>query len=216
MKFLEIAEHLKGIRHTGMARGKQLYEHILKTHPNRCLELGFAHGVSTCYTAAALQECGSGIITSVDLIHTKNLNPNLEQLLAKTGLEKYCEIRREQNSYTWFLKKEIEQSSNNYICAPKFDFCFIDGAKNWTIDGFAFFLVDKLLKVNGWILFDDYEWSYKGYGKELMDGITIRELSPDQAEIPNVRLIFQLLVMQHPNYYNFKIDGNWAWVQKRK
>ena len=29
----------------------------------------------------------------------------------------------------------------------------IDGPKHWITDGFAFFLVDKLLKEGGWIVF---------------------------------------------------------------
>ena len=36
--------------------------------------------------------------------------------------------------------------SSSNICQPIYDFCFIDGSKNWTIDSSAFFLVDKLLK----------------------------------------------------------------------
>ena len=72
------------------------------------------------------------------------------------GLGHRVTIHREINSYTWFLKKKIAGQSANGKCEPCYDFCFIDGAKNWTIDGLAFFLVDKLLKADGWILFDDY------------------------------------------------------------
>ena len=28
---------------------------------------------------------------------------------------------------------------------PRFDFCYIDGVHNWADDGFAFFLIDRLL-----------------------------------------------------------------------
>jgi len=166
--------------------------------------------------AAACDELGAGTITSVDLASSKDLRPNLENLLEDTGLARYCEIHREQNSYTWFLKKEIERNTHDYICNPVYDFCFIDGPKNWTIDGLAFFLVDKLLRQDGWILFDDYRWVYSTYSKELLDGITIRELSSDQASTPNIEAVFQLLVMQHPSYSRFEIDEDWAWAQKVK
>lgn len=215
MKFKKIATYLDGIPYTHKEMGKRLYNHILATGAERCLELGFAHGVASCYMAAACHEKGSGLVTSVDLISSKNRNPNLEELLSITGLEDYCQIYREENSYTWFLKKEIERNSDKYVCSPVYDFCFIDGPKNWTIDGFAFFLVDKLLNKNGWILFDDYRWVYSNYSKDLLDGITIRELSSDQANTPNIRLVFQLLVMQHPSYSNFEIDEDWAWAQKK-
>lgn len=123
-------------------------------------------------------------------------------------------IHREVNSYTWFLKKEIERNTEHYICKPTYDFCFIDGSKNWTIDGFAFFLVEKLLVEGGFILFDDYFWIYSKHSKDYLDGISIRSMSSDQANTPNVELVFQLLVMQHQNFGNFVIDGDWAWAQK--
>jgi hypothetical protein len=34
-----------------------------------------------------------------------------------------------------------------------------NGPKNWTIDGAAFFMADKLMKAGGWIIFDDYDWT---------------------------------------------------------
>ncbi|MCG8443619.1 MAG: class I SAM-dependent methyltransferase, partial [Caulobacterales bacterium] len=146
MTFDDIAEIVRGVPYTQVERGRKLYEHIVSTRPEECLELGFAHGVATCYIAAALQEAGGGRVTCVDLEGNEAMDPNVEQLLDKAGLRGFVDIRREKNSYNWFLKKEIEQQSASGICAPKYDFCFIDGPKNWTIDGLAFFLVDKLLK----------------------------------------------------------------------
>jgi hypothetical protein len=100
------------------------------------------------------------------------------------------------------------------LCRPLYDFCFIDGPKNWTIDGLSFFLVDKLLKERAYILFDDYRWIYGEYSKEILDGIKIRNMSEDQIATPNIELVFKLLVMQHPDYSNFVIDDDWAWAQK--
>ncbi len=214
MRFSEIATILKDIPYTSIERGKQLYDHILLNKPQKCLELGFAHGVASCYIAAALDELGAGTLTCVDLESSLDRNPNLEALLERSGLEKYVSIYREKSCYTWFLKKEIERNSNEYKCNPIYDLCFIDGPKNWTIDGFAFFLVDKLLKEKGYIIFDDYRWVYGEYSKDILDGIKIREMPKDQIVTPNIELVFKLLVMQHPNYSNFIIDDDWAYAQK--
>ena len=99
-----------------------------------------------------------------------------------------------------------------------YDFCFIDGPKNWTIDGLAFFLVNKLLKNKAWILFDDYLWTHgKHDGRESTDGITVRSLGNEELEEPHIKLIFELLVMQSGEFSNFKIQDNWwAWAQKSK
>jgi len=214
MEFKKVAKKLEGIPYTQKEMGKVLYNHIIKQKPQNCLELGFAHGVASCYISAALHENGFGKLTCVDLETSQKLSPTLEDLLKDAGLSEFVKIQREKNSYTWFLKKEIEENSANYQCIPKYDFVFIDGPKNWTIDGFAFFLVDKLLKEKGFILFDDYRWRYRDYSKDILDGITARSMSEDQIDQPNIELVFNLLVMQHPDYSKFIIDEDWAWAQK--
>src|SRR5699024_739105 len=70
-----------------------------------------------------------------------------------------------------------------------------------------------------WILFDDYAWRYADAlrrNKEIADGMSIRGLSDDQIDEPNVAAIYHLLVTQHPAYSNFTVqDHSWAWAQKR-
>ena len=146
MKFDIVRSQLSGIPYIEPERAEILYNFILETQPENCLELGFAHGVSSCFIAAALDELGKGYLTTVDLIPSMEWQkPSIEQLLSKTGLENWVTIVRENTTYNWFLMKMIERQTSEYICEPNYDFCFIDGPKNWTIDGSAFFLVDKLL-----------------------------------------------------------------------
>ena len=145
--------------------------------------------------------------------------PSIEDLLAKTGLASYVTIARETTSYTWFLKKKIEERTTDNQCEPFYDFCFIDGAKNWTIDGMAFFLADKLLKQNGWVLFDDMNWTYQTMavkeGREEVDGVTVRTMGEDEIKQAHIEQVFRLLVMQHPDYSEFKIqDEVWGWAYK--
>lgn len=219
MKFEVVHSHVKDVPYMGLQKGKVMYDFILREQPTNVLELGFAHGTGSCYIAAALGEIGRGRLTSVDLLSSTEREPNLEALLARTGLEPYVEIVREHDSYTWFLKKKIEERTESGICQPLYDFCFIDGSKNWTVDGAAFFMVDKLLRHNGWVLFDDYSWTYEEYerntGRSATDGISHRGMAIDEKTSPHIEAIFRLLVMQHPDYGRFKIqDDYWAWAQK--
>ncbi len=216
MRFEEVHAHLKSIPFMEPDRARLLHEFIIRNRVSSVVELGFAHGVSSCYIAAALDELGGGHLTSVDLLAAREWQkPSIEELLKRTGLEKYVTVAREQTSYTWFLKKRIEEQSGGSGCRPIYDLCFIDGAKNWTIDGLAFFAVDKLLKKGGWILFDDFGWKYSGFGQDVMDGISLRTMGKDELEVPHIEAVFRLLVMQHPDYANFQIqDGWWAWAQK--
>lgn len=219
MKFSDVAEIVGEIPYTSPEKGKIFYDFVLANKPEQCVELGFAHGTSSCYIAAALHELGRGRLTAVDLDSSVDRNPNIEALLKATGLEAHVTVVREKAGYNWFLKKKIEEQTRDGLCQPLYDYCFIDGAKNWTIDGFAFFLVDKLLKEGAWLQFDDYSWTYEHHeartGKNVSDGIDHGALSDDELREPHIKAIFHDLVMQHPHYANFRVaDDRLAWAQK--
>jgi predicted O-methyltransferase YrrM len=220
MEFEEVRTHVAGIPYINPRNAAKIYDFIVQNENIRnVLELGFAHGTGSCYIAAALDEVG-GKLVSVDLVDAKDLfRPSIEDLLEKTGLRNNVEIFREKTGYNWFLHNEIKANTVENVCVPKYDLCIIDGPKNWTIDGAAFFMVDKLLRKDGWIIFDDYTWSYANAakdGSESTDGIAHRSLSEEELNTPQIKDVFQLLVMQHPNYGNFRIhgEGDWAWAQK--
>jgi predicted O-methyltransferase YrrM len=215
MKFEAINAIVNDVPFISTKKARILYDFLIQTRANQCLELGHGHGASSCYIAAAIDELGIGRLTTVDLLNSRFREPNIEHLLSLAGLEKYVDIQREVNSYTWFLKKKIEYLTKDYICEPMYDFCYIDGPKNWTVDGLAFFLVDKLLRPGGWILFDDYSWTYGWSEQSETDGISNRQLGVDELNQAHIERIFQLLVMQHPSYSEFKIqDEDWAWAHK--
>jgi predicted O-methyltransferase YrrM len=189
---------------TGPFRGRELYDFIRRERPSECLELGFAHGVSTLYLAAALEANGAGRLISVDLDMAREREPSAEQLLDRAGLGPRVSLVFEPTSYNWYLHRRIrEQTRDDGVCEPYLDFCFIDGAHRWVDDGLAFFLVDKLLKPGGWLLFDDLTWK-------------VEALDVDESErsLAQVREVFDLLVMSHPSYDHLETDGEWGWARK--
>lgn len=220
MKFAEVDALVAGIPYINPRNARKIYDFLIENPQIRSvLELGFAHGTASCYLAAALEENG-GHLTCVDLVEAANIfKPSIDDLLQKTGLTKNVEVHREKTGYNWFLHDAIVSNTKDGVCEPQYDLVIIDGPKNWTIDGAAFFLVDKLLKKDGWVIFDDYGWTYasadKG-GSSETDGVTHRDLSEAEMTTPHIREVFQLLVMQHPDYGNFRIhgEGDWAWAQK--
>jgi predicted O-methyltransferase YrrM len=194
--------------------GKRLYDFILEHKPERLLELGFWHGKSSCYTAAALQKVGRGHLTTVDLHSARENSPSITELLGKTGLSSFVTIETEPTSYTWWLKKDIEASTVEGRTVPKYDLCFIDGAHSWEVDGLAFFLCDKLLKPGGYLLLDDYSWAY-GTSTALKNTDKVRAMPADERDSMQVKLIYELLVKQHPSYGELIVEEeNWAWARK--
>jgi predicted O-methyltransferase YrrM len=215
VKFEQAATILNGIPYTNTEKGRFFYDFILKHRPMRVLELGFAHGVSTCYQAAALQEYG-GKIDCVDLEGVP-FDPDVETLAERLGLTDVITPHREASTYTWFLKKVIEAQTHDGVCEPLYDFIFIDGPKDWTVDGAAFFMADKLLKQDGWIMFDDYDWTYYGHHPGRTEGYVFKTLSQDELTKPQIEAVFRLLAMQHPDYSNFEVrDDQLAYGQKTR
>jgi predicted O-methyltransferase YrrM len=189
---------------------------ILDQKLTSILELGIAHGTATCYMAAALQELGQGSITAVDLVDV-DFQPTAESQLKQNGLEAYVNIHRMKSGYTWFLHDEIARHTKEDQCAEIYDLCIIDGPKNWTIDGAAFFFADKLLRKYGWMIFDDYDWTYASVRREggVTDGISHRSMSEVELKTPQIREVFQLLVKQHPSYGVLTVmNESWGMAQK--
>lgn len=195
----------------GMVFDQALYiDNFLKKHNlTNLLELGFAHGASSCYMASTLREMGGGHLTTIDLKGAKFRLPNIETLLDKLGLNDLVTPYYENTSYTWRLMKFIEDNDE-----PIFDFCYVDGAHDWYNDGFAFFLVDKLLKPGGWIIFDDMFWTFES-SPALKNTSRVKNMPEDEKSIPHIGQVFNLLVKTHPNYHNFEIYNSWGIAQKK-
>jgi predicted O-methyltransferase YrrM len=208
MNIDKILHHVEGIPVMNYEQGKTLTDFILKNQLRNILELGFRHGVSTCYIAGALDELGGGTVTTIDLEKAKSFQPNIEQMINGIGLGKYVRIYYEPASYLWRLMKMIEESSE-----PLFDLCYLDGAHSWYTDGFAFFLVDRLLKPGGWIIFDDLNWTF---AESMGDCDDVKKMPKEQRETPQVRKIYELLVKPHPDYGDFMITEDWAYARKIK
>ncbi|UCC18380.1 MAG: class I SAM-dependent methyltransferase [Promethearchaeota archaeon] len=214
MKFNDIVMILKDIPHIGIENGKILYDFIRVKKFNHILELGFAHGTSTCYMAAALKENGLGVITTIDRDSAKERKPNIFNLSEKLNFEEIITPIFAEKSYNWELMKIVEKNTIQGKCTPVFDFCYIDGAHTWEVDGLAFFLVEKLLKPGAWILFDDIEWTFE-QSPALKDSKIVKKMPEEERKTPQVKKIFNLLVSQHPNFENLKISKGWGWAQKR-
>src|SRR6478735_9061094 len=155
MKLEQVQTVVGKTPHMSIEQARKMSQFIRDHEIKDILELGFRYGVSTCYMAATLQELGGGHITTIDLELVRNQSPNIEELLKKCQLSSYVDIFFEPTSYNWRLMKLLEEDPT-----PRFDFCYLDGAHDWFVDGFAFFLVDKLLRPGGWIIFDDLDWTY--------------------------------------------------------
>src|SRR5438034_2086969 len=94
MKLDALVEALTGLDYAPLTSehgGRILYEFVRQSGVADVLELGFAHGTSSAYIAAALDELGAGRLTTIDRESARARKPNIDELLALTGLRGYVE-----------------------------------------------------------------------------------------------------------------------------
>jgi predicted O-methyltransferase YrrM len=194
--------------HTSHARGEELYGFARKHGLSRCLELGFAHGVGTVWLAGAMQSLGGGKVIAVDNDSARARVPGAQEMVDRAGLGSLVELHFDPISYTWHLQRNLAAYAN----AP-FDFVFIDGAHTWDTDGFAFFLVERILRPGGWVLFDDLDWSFSK-SPALRAADSVRAMPEELRSTPQVRQVWEKLVMTHSAFGNFVEEDNWGWAQK--
>jgi predicted O-methyltransferase YrrM len=210
MNVEEIKSMVDDLPMMSMSQAKEITSFIQSKNLKNLLELGFYHGVSSCYFAGVLDEMKDGHLTTIDLRSAEEREPNIEELLEKLGLSSYVTVYYEPTSYNWRLMKMIEENLR-----PIFDFCYIDGGHDWYNTGYAFCLVDKLLKPGGWILFDDMNWTFDS-SPSLKNSEMVKNMPVEERETPQVKKVFDLLVKTHPQYHNFIEEGSWAYAQKKK
>jgi predicted O-methyltransferase YrrM len=207
--FDEVARAIAGIPFMSPAQGRLVYDHVQRTGARDVLELGTAHGVGAAYMAAA-----GANVTTVDFAGA-SYDPGPEEVARRAGVT--VNVVREFSSYTWWLKTQVEQRSDAHgNVTPAYDFVYLDGAKNWTIDGLAVILIEKLLRPGGWLLMDDLDWTYgQDPGREATDGIVHRELSESERNTPHLRAVFDLIVAQHPSFTELRREDElWGWARK--
>jgi predicted O-methyltransferase YrrM len=198
---------------TSQGAGRLLYDFVLHSDVQDVLELGFAHGTSTAYLAAALHEKGVGRVTTIDRRAALSREPNIHGVLRHLGLEAFVRPVFAERSYNWELLRLLEGQTSGDQTTACFDFCFFDGAHTWETDGFAFYLVDKLLRDDRWILFDDLHWSYAA--SPTSSSGEMDELPEEERTRAQLELVFDLLVRNHASYERFRVLGNYAWAYKR-
>src|SRR5215469_13329572 len=153
---IEIDRVLNGIPVMTLEQGREISDFIRKNELRNCLELGFAHGVSTAYIAHAVKSLGNGRVVTIDREEARQRDPNISVVLSRAGVpDDVVEVYFEPKSYNWRLMRFLEEGR-----AGTFDFVYVDGAHTWEVDGLANYLALILLRPGGWILFDDLNWSF--------------------------------------------------------
>ncbi len=117
--------------------------------------------------------------------------------LGHTNVVAHGNSRKTLDSYNWSLMRLLERHPE-----PLLDYVYLDGAHTWGADALAFLLVDRLLKVGGYVDLDDYEWTLSGSATMNPAVLpAVRDMFTDeQIATPQVALLAELLVRRDERY----------------
>lgn len=211
-KFDWVTQQLGDVKYMKANQAHVMRRIILEHNLQNILELGFAHGKSSAYIAAILEDQGIGKLTTIDLISAREREPSIDEVLNTVGLAHRVEIIYAQRSYNWELGKMLQKTP-----MPSFDLCYIDGGHTWDVTGFGFVLTDMLLRPGGWVVFDDLNWTLAKHlaANPQKEKTIARRYSADEINTAGVRMVWDLIVPRF-GYINGYTEDRFGWgiVQK--
>ncbi len=153
-------------------------------------------------------------MTTIDMLVREPIG--IDVLAAHTGLSRFIEVVSDNAGYNWYLGDMIQRQTVDNVCVPCVDFCFLDGAHEWSPDALAVFLVAKLLRPGAWLAMDDLDFKLRGCQPgwaTVFAGRTEKELDAYQLE-----RVFNLVLRQHPDFAEFAVtdSGRTGWARKKE
>jgi predicted O-methyltransferase YrrM len=211
--FDSVTEKLGRVRYMNERAARVVRSLIEEIDADNILELGSFQGKSACYMAAILEDRGSeqGHVTTIDVERARHYRPSIIDNVAALGLSHRVTPILAHRSFTWELARLLKKCAE-----PQFDFCYLDGGHTWDVTGFAFVIVDMLLKPGGIIVLDDLDWTIRGYTQKHPDSAKslTRKYDADEMDEPGVRLVWNSIV-QHMGYDREEISGlHWGVARK--
>lgn len=168
---------------------------VKDTQPKVYAEFGIAYGNTAFEVAKVLPQNGT-----IYLFDYYDKVESIKQQLHDRGFNNvfgFGNSYKLRDSYNWSLMTLMK----NHL-QPLFDYVFLDGMHTWDIDGFAFLLIDKMLKPGGYIDFDDYNWTLNNSPtlSPSVFPLTKQLYTDEQINTSQVKLIVDLLVKDSGNY----------------
>ena len=180
---------------SAVVRATETIEFVKTTNARVIAEIGVFKGGTSLEFAKYLNGTGELHLFDFEDVVTK-----VREKLNNMGYHNviaHANSHKTLDSYNWSIMKLLQVHKE-----PIFDYVYIDGSHTWAIDALTFFLIDRLLKPNGYLDFDGSHWI-------MRDSVTMNPMSfppvktmftTEQIETAQVTLIIDLLVKRDPKY----------------
>ncbi|HTS38116.1 MAG TPA: class I SAM-dependent methyltransferase [Candidatus Solibacter sp.] len=204
----EVFERVGNVPYMRLSQGRMFHDFITSNRLRTGLELGFLHGVSTAYIAAALDEVDGSCLTAIGSTTARDRVPNIEHILGLAGLSRLVKIYYEPTSFNWRLMRLLEEDR-----FESFDFCYINVAHSWYDAGLAFSLAERLVNPGGWVVFNDLSYTFRE--SRQRNEPRIKRMPEDEKSLPQVERVFTLLAESNPYFGSYRRLGRFGFAQKR-
>ncbi|MCW3065976.1 MAG: hypothetical protein JWN32_3148 [Solirubrobacterales bacterium] len=212
--FARLADGLRDVQWMTAEQGRKVFDHVVAERCSDVLDVGTCYGCSSAYMAGALQVLGRGRVTTVDTGQFDTESPArewCETVWDRVGVRDLVDpIRIRHSSYAWWLKEAVEAG------VERFDFIYLDGAKNLLLDGPSVVLAQRLLRPGGTLLLDDVPWTHAERDRTFalqFDQYTFTA-SPEELAEAHVEAVCRLIVEPDPRWDRIRYDEEWAWIRK--
>jgi predicted O-methyltransferase YrrM len=174
---------------------KQTVDFIKTTKCRNIAEVGVYRGETSVELARFLNNEGTlhlfDFHDAVERVHAELLAKGFRNVMAFGSSYKIMD------SYNWQFANLIEKHEE-----PIYDYVFLDGAHVWAVDALAVFLIDKLLKVGGYMDLDDYDWSLADSPSlnPVSFPMTKKRYTDEQINAKQIKMVIDLLIKRDRRY----------------
>lgn len=181
-----------------------ILQNLLKKHSNISVaEIGVGIGATSIEIAKWLSNTG--------YFHIYDYENRVVELKKDLGELGYSNVvvhgntRKKYDGYYWKLAKQAIEVVNNKD-EGLFDFVYLDGAHSFYQDAPAAYALKHLIKPGGYLLFDDYQWSFNT--SPSMSPSVLPEVkewyTDEQLKAPHIELVCSLY---------FDTDDKWELIE---
>ena len=186
----------------------------------RVAEIGVDRGATTVPLVRMLDSADTLDLYDRASCHlAKNQKALLETATCKANLSWNTE--RRSDSYAWTIARDIlEREAQRSEGRERrqfpiiWDAVYLDGAHDFVIDGTTVCLIKEVIRVGGYLVLDDLNWSFArsaGANNRSNRG----RYTTDQMTRPHVRLVAELFMEHDPRYLRVNPENHAVGVYRR-
>jgi predicted O-methyltransferase YrrM len=170
--------------------GLLIYTLVKKHKLTRCMEIGFAMGLSALHICQAFADLSDKMdksdkmeLISIDPFQDKNWKCAGIANIKNAGFEKY---------HTW-IKDKSYSAMPKFLTKQPFDFIFIDGWHTFDYTLVDMFYADRLLRIGGYLLIDDalHQGPSKAIAYSNKNYKHWKRITFDSVDVPKTQVLYQ-------------------------